>query len=187
MTLKHPLNDISVLDQFRLTAPVPGYPSDRRRFFVTQDRVQSAILYTVSAVLVSQTVAMYSFDDEALVTQLVHNYHSVPGGMSTLIVQDQSCYETSEGTRVAAPLIALRGSPKFRWSVGTSDQGNIMHLKSFVGDGAFTITGSTNWSNMGENDEDNECEVTINAVLAAELTARVEAIYTWQMANCHQP
>ncbi len=183
----HALSDISVLDQF-LAAPVPpGYPTDRRRLLVTVDQVQPAILYVVSAVTASQVVAMYSFDDATLAAQIVTNYHLVPGGLPTLVVQDQSCYQTPEGKRVAAPLVALRGQPNFRWSVGTSDKGNIMHLKSFVGDGAFTITGSTNWSNMGENAEDNECEVTIAAALAAQLTHRIEAIYAWQMANCPQP
>jgi phosphatidylserine/phosphatidylglycerophosphate/cardiolipin synthase-like enzyme len=181
------LTDLSALDQFA-AAPFPGdYPTDRRRLFVTVDRVQPAILYVVSAVTASQTLGIYSLDDEALVAQMVANYHSVPGGLPTLIVQDQSCYQTSEGARVAAPLVALRGQPNFRWSVGTSDKGEIMHLKSFVGDGTVTITGSTNWSNSGENDEDNECEIALNAALAAQLTAYVESVYTWQMANCRQP
>jgi phosphatidylserine/phosphatidylglycerophosphate/cardiolipin synthase-like enzyme len=142
----------------------------------------------VSAVTTSQTLAMYSMDSEPLVAQIVENYHSVEGGMPTLITQDQSCYRTNEGTRVAAPFLALRGSPNFRWAVGTSDKdSNISHMKAFVGDDSFTISGSTNWSGMGMNEEDNECEVTLNTVLAAQLTARIEAIYAWQIANCQQP
>jgi phosphatidylserine/phosphatidylglycerophosphate/cardiolipin synthase-like enzyme len=185
--MTQPLTDLTVLDQFRASQVSPGYPTDRRRLFVTQDKVQPAILFAVSSASVSQTVAMYSFDDKALVAQLIANYHGLPGGMPTLIVQDQSCHKTPEGTAVAAPLLALRGQPNFRWSVGTSDKGQIMHLKSFVGDGLWTITGSTNWSNSGENDEDNECEFTLGAALAAQLEARIEAIYAWQIANCTQP
>jgi hypothetical protein len=73
-----------------------------------------------------------ALDDEALVAQMVANYHSVPGGLPALIVQDQSCYQTSEGARVAAPLAALHGQPNFRWPVGTSGKGEIMHLEPFV-------------------------------------------------------
>jgi phosphatidylserine/phosphatidylglycerophosphate/cardiolipin synthase-like enzyme len=181
------LTDLSVLDQFAAVPFPADYPEDRRRLFVTVDNVPAAIAYAVGSVKVTQALCMYSLDDEGLVELLVANYHSVEGGMPTLITQDQSCYETSEGTRVATPLLALRGQPNFRWSVGTSDKGQITHNKTFVGDGAFTITGSTNWSKMGESEEDNECEFSLSAALAAQLTARIEAVYAYQIANCRQP
>jgi len=183
----HPLTDLTGLDAYRSKPLLPGYPTDRRRLFATQDDVHGALMLAVSSVTVSQTLAMYSLDDAALVAQVVANYHAAPGGMPTLVVLDESCYKTNEGTRTAAPLLALRGQPNFRLSVGTSDKGGIQHLKSFVGDGAFLVTGSTNWSKSGESTECNELEVAINAVLAAELTAYIESAYSWQMANCPQP
>ncbi len=181
------ITDVSILDQY-LAVPVPaGYPTDRRRMFVTVDQVQAAIYAAVAATRISQVVAVYSFDEEPMVAQLVANYHSIPDGLPTLIVQDRSCYETSEGTRVSAPLVALRGQPNFRWSVGTSDRGEIMHMKSAALDGLLCITGSTNWSKSGECEEDNECEFALNTALATQLTARIEQIYRWQMAHCPQP
>ena len=181
------LTNLAVLDQYA-AEPFPAtYPPGRRRFFVTVDQVQDAILHVVSSVSVSQTLSMYSLDSAPLVEQMVTNYHSIPGGMPTLITQDSSCYRTSEGTRVAKPFVDLIGAPNFRWAVGTSDKGNISHIKSFVGDGSFVISGSTNWSNMGMSEEDNEMEVSIDAALATQFTARVNGQYEWMMANCQQP
>ena len=62
----HPLDDLSVLDQFAAVPFPPDQPVDRRTFYAPIDDVHGALVYVIESAQRSIVVAMYGFDDDEL-------------------------------------------------------------------------------------------------------------------------
>ena len=58
-----------------------------------------------------------------------------------------------------------------------------MHLKSGVIDGTVVFTGSTNWSDSGEEKQDNSLTVVISPAEASQFSARFSAIHAYQKGH----
>ena len=180
----HPLADLSVLDQFAARPFAPGYPADHLTFNSPTDNVEGAVAFVVGAATTSQTLAMYSLTHPALIAAFVAQ---VKAGLPSLAVLDSSEFASENEQRQLAPLLACRGMPNFRMSVGTAPDGSdISHWKVYVADASVIITGSFNWTESACR-ENNQCTVGIWPSDAALMTAQIEAAYAWQMAHETQP
>ena len=173
----HPLTDISVLDQFAAVPFSPGYPTDRRTFFSPVDDVHTALVYIIGAAVTSLDIAMYGFDDQDLVNILVPKMQD-PNIAVRLTLDSSQANGVHE-----KQLLATTGLVNTDISVGTSEKDAIMHLKAGVIDGTVYFSGSTNWSASGEEKQDNQLTVAISPIECIQLSARIDAIHAYQLAN----
>jgi len=174
--MTHPLDSLAGLDQFAAQAFAPGYPPNRRTLYAPIDDVHGALLWLLSQAQLSVTMAMYAFDDEALVNALL----TLAGnGVALSIALDSS----QAAGRYEAQLLTASALGQLDATVGTSERGAIMHLKEGVIDGTVRFSGSTNWSHSGEDLEDNELTVEIEPAVAQAATTRIEAIRAYQRAH----
>ena len=59
-------------------------------------------------------------------------------------------------------------------AIGTSIKHAISHLKVCIIDGVYTVSGSTNWSLGGEEDQDNEVTISDDPIRAAQFRAQLD-------------
>jgi phosphatidylserine/phosphatidylglycerophosphate/cardiolipin synthase-like enzyme len=60
---------------------------------------------------------------------------------------------------------------------GRSEKNAIMHLKTGVMDGLDCFSGSTNWSESGEDKQDNELSFTRHPMIAFRLRHKIDLIH----------
>ena len=176
----HPLSDISVLDRFAAKPFAPGYPTDRRTLFSPVDQVHPALLFILGSAQTSIDLAMYAFTDAAMNTAVTA---AAGRGVHVRLTLDSSQFKDDDERQKLASLLDATGVD---YSIGTSEKGAIMHLKSGVIDGTVLFTGSTNWSESGEWDQDNSLTVTIAPAEASRFVARFSAIHAYQQSQGSQ-
>lgn len=175
--MTHPLADISVLDQFAAAPFPPGYDTDRRTFFSPVDQVHEALIFLLNSAQTTINLAMYAFTDPTLNQVLT----SATGrGVTVKLTLDSSQFKDDNERNKLESLLSAAGVDV---SIGTSEKGAIMHLKSGVIDGTVVFTGSTNWSDSGEELQDNSLSVSISPAEASQFSTRFDAIHAWQLAH----
>lgn len=167
----HPLDDLSVLDQFAAVPFPPDQPVDRRTFYAPVDDVHGALVYVIESAQRSIVVAMYGFDDDELAAAILSKLRDA--GVYVQLTLDSS----QAGGVHERTLLTEYPFPASTVAVGRSERGAIMHLKTVVIDGTIVVRGSTNWSAGGETLQDNELTVEASASSAAVATARIGAIH----------
>ena len=173
----HPLDDLGVLDQFGSTPLPPGYPSDRRTFFSPVDDCHGALIYLLANAQSSIDLAMYAFTDVVLCQTIVA---AVMRGVKVRLTLDWSQFSSDKEIVKLHNLLTAAGVDV---TIGTSERGQIMHLKSGVIDGTIVFTGSTNWSTSGEELQDNSLTVFLSPYEAVQFRARFDGIHAYQKAH----
>jgi phosphatidylserine/phosphatidylglycerophosphate/cardiolipin synthase-like enzyme len=173
----HPLSDISVFDKFAAEPFAPGYDSNRRTLFSPDDDVHGALQFLLNSAQQSIDLAMYAFTDPTLNQVLTA---CATDGIKVRLTLDSSQFKDDREQQKLETLLTAAGVD---YSVGTSEKGAIMHLKSGVIDGTVLFTGSTNWSDSGEELQDNSLTVSISPAEAAQFTARFSTIHTYQQSH----
>ena len=167
----HPLDDLSVLNQFAAAPFPPGYPANFRRFFSPIDDVPGALRYVIGAAQRSLTICVYGFDDDALADIIKQKLEAENVAVSLTLDSSQA------GGVHERVLLAREDYPNSIIAIGRSERGAIIHDKLAVVDGVIAVTGSTNWSVGGETAQDNECSVSADPVDSAVVSARILAIH----------
>lgn len=167
----HPLTDLSVLDGFKAAPFPPGYPTSQRSFYAPVDNIHGALLYLIGAAQKSLVVAMFGFDDADLAAAVKAKL-AAPGCFVQLTLDSSQSGGNHERT-----LLTQEAYPASSIAVGDSEDGAIMHLKEIIIDGVILVTGSTNWSGSAESKQDNQLTVIIDAYVASEARARIDAIH----------
>lgn len=167
----HPLDDLTVLDQFKAAPFPPGYPATHRLFYSPVDDVHGCLGYVIQQAQKSLVIAMFGFDDPALAA-IVKTKMEDP----TIFVQLTLDSSQAAGAH-EKEILSQENYPATSVAIGKSEKGAIMHLKQFIVDGVIVGTGSTNWSGSGEEKQDNQLAITMDGYIAAEARARIDTIH----------
>ena len=166
------LKSISDLQQFRAAPFVEGFPDDRITLFSPVDQVHQALLSVVKSATQSLIVAMYGYDDDDLHAAILEKLND-----EKVLVQITLDSSQAAGKHEAALLAGADTFPASSIAIGRSEKGAIMHMKMVIVDGLDIVTGSTNWSDGGENKQDNQLTVLRDDKLSALCSARIGAIH----------
>ena len=173
--MSHPLSDISVLDQFASAPFPPGYDPAMRTLFSPIDDVHGALQFLLNNAQTSIDICMYAWTDPTL-NQVITA--CATDGIKVRLTLDSSQFKDDDEKDKLASTLSAAGVDV---SIGTSEKGGaICHLKSGVIDGTVTFTGSTNWSDSGEEEQENSLTVFISPAVATQFATRFSAIHAYQ-------
>ncbi len=160
------------LGRFKQAQSFPhGYNREYLTFYAPRDTgVHQVLLWALLQAKSSVAINMYGFDDQQLVAVLRH--HAETPQMLVTLSLDSS----EAGVKIEAELLALLRNdlPGNSIAVGRSEKHAISHDKLLVVDGLFLVTGSTNWSFGGENEQDNQLTLTRDPIACAEARAVID-------------
>lgn len=157
------------LDQYKASkhAPDVEYPTCLRTFWSPVDDVHGALKAVIGSCRRSLVVAMYGYDDDelaAMIDSLLKN----PAIYVQITLDSSQAGGVHEKALLAKYSHEMTGNSV---AIGRSEKGAIMHRKCAIVDGAWRVTGSTNWSTSGETKQDNELTVVQSASACAEARA----------------
>jgi phosphatidylserine/phosphatidylglycerophosphate/cardiolipin synthase-like enzyme len=155
-----------------------GYPNDRRTFFSPRDRIHALLLSLIQSAQHSLVLNMYGYADPALDAAIREKL------ASDHVYVQMSLDKTQAAGKSEKAILSSWENNGYANSIaiGTSSVKHaISHLKVLIVDGVYTITGSTNWSFSGEEQQDNQLTIDRNAVVAAEMRARLDAIHDYML------
>jgi phosphatidylserine/phosphatidylglycerophosphate/cardiolipin synthase-like enzyme len=160
------------LGQFKQAQSFPhGYDRDYLTFYAPRDTgVHEVLLWTLLQAKSSVAINMYGFDDPQMVALL--RYHAKNPTMVVTLSLDSS----EAGGKLESELLTLLKNdlPGNSIAIGRSEKHAISHDKLMVIDGLYLITGSTNWSFGGENEQDNQLTLTRDPIACAEARAVID-------------
>jgi phosphatidylserine/phosphatidylglycerophosphate/cardiolipin synthase-like enzyme len=160
------------LGQFKQAQSFPhGYSREYLTFYAPRDPgVHNVLLWALLQAKASVAINMYGFDDPQLVAVLRH--HAANPQMVMTLSLDSS----QAGGRVEKALLeSMRNDlPGNSIAIGRSQKGAISHDKLLVVDGLYVVTGSTNWSFGGENEQDNQMTLCRDPIACAEARAVID-------------
>jgi len=169
--MTHPLGDLSCLDVYKTGGFAAGYPADSRTFYSPVDDLHGALLHMIGAARRELIVAMYGFNDAELADAIGAKLADPDCFVQLTLDKSQAA-----GAHEKA-LLARENYPKSSVAIGSSEHGRIMHMKVIVIDGAYLVTGSTNWSDAAEHLQDNELTIRSDVVAANEARIRIAHIH----------
>ena len=155
---------ISDLDQFKTTPLLRGYAPTMRTFYSPEDQVHEALKAVVGSCTSTIQVAMFGYDDDELAAML-------DGFLKNSAIYVQITLDKSQAGGVHEKAILAKYAHEMTGNsvaIGTSEASAIMHRKMVVVDGTWRISGSTNWSDSGEEKQDNELTILQDTVACVE-------------------
>jgi hypothetical protein len=160
------------LGQFKQAQSFPhGYSREYLTFYAPRDPgVHHVLLWTVLQAKSSIAINMYGFDDPHIVALLRH--HAANPHMIVTLSLDSS----QAGGKVEKELLQLLQNdiPGNSIAIGRSEKGAISHDKLMVVDGLYLVSGSTNWSFGGEDEQDNQLTLSRDPIACAEARAVID-------------
>jgi len=167
------LPSLSELDTFKAEGFTPGYPDTARTFYSPVDQVHEVLKALLASATKSVVVSMYGYDDDELDTVIRSKLES-----DKIFVQMSLDKSQAAGAHEKDILAKWQNDGVGNSiAIGRSEKNAIMHLKMVIIDGLDVVTGSTNWSTSGENDQDNQLTVIRDAQVAAEARTRLDIIH----------
>lgn len=175
--------DWNAMDKYR-GSPFPAqYPPDYRTYFSPRDPgVHELIVDLLKSARHSIVLNMFGFDDDEADA-------AIRDAMTHPDIYVQMSLDRSQAGGVhEKQILAKWPTSAFGTSVaiGTSAKHAISHLKVLIVDGLYVISGSTNWSLSGEQQQDNELTVHQNAVVAAQYRSVLDLNHSEMLRQMQQ-
>jgi len=160
------------LGRFKQAGRFPdGYSTTDLTFYAPRDPgVHAVIVWALLQATHSVAVNMYGFDDPQAAA-IIQSCTERPD-----IVVSLSLDKSQAGGLAEKPLLERFNHDLLGNSiaVGRSSRGAISHDKLVVVDGLYLITGSTNWSQSGEQLQDNQLTISRRPLAAAEARSIID-------------
>ncbi len=137
-------------------------------YFSPEDGTLEHILTAIGSAKQSIYFMAYSFTTDELAAALLERARN---GVTVKGVFDQDQYHTNAGTEYdtlynAGVDVLLDGNPR------------LMHHKVIIIDGQVVVTGSYNFSNNAEHNNDENTLIIYNSSIAAQYTAEFQKVYS---------
>lgn len=160
------------LGRFKQAGRFPdGYSTTDLTFYAPRDPgVHAVIVWALLQATHTVAVNMYGFDDPQ-VAAIIQGYTEDPDIVVTLSLDKSQAGGKSEKELLERFKHELIGNSI---AIGHSSRGAISHDKLVVVDGLYLITGSTNWSQGGEQLQDNQLTLSRVPLAAAEARAIID-------------
>jgi phosphatidylserine/phosphatidylglycerophosphate/cardiolipin synthase-like enzyme len=160
------------LGRFKQAGRFPhGYSTTDLTFYAPRDPgVHAVIVWALLQATHTVAVNMYGFDDPQ-VAAIIQGYTENPDIVVTLSLDKSQAGGKSEKELLERFKHDLIGNSI---AIGHSSRGAISHDKLVVVDGLYLITGSTNWSQGGEQLQDNQLTLSRVPLAAAEARAIID-------------
>lgn len=160
------------LGRFKQAGRFPdGYSTTDLTFYAPRDPgVHAVIVWALLQATHTVAVNMYGFDDPQ-VAAIIEGYTKNPDIVVTLSLDKSQAGGKSEKEILERFNHGLIGNSI---AIGHSSRGAISHDKLVVVDGLYLITGSTNWSQGGEQLQDNQLTLSRVPLAAAEARAIID-------------
>lgn len=160
------------LGRFKQARRFPdGYSTTDLTFYAPRDPgVHAVIVWALLQATHTVAVNMYGFDDPQ-VAAIIQGYTENPDIVVTLSLDKSQAGGKSEKELLERFKHELIGNSI---AIGHSSRGAISHDKLVVVDGLYLITGSTNWSQGGEQLQDNQLTLSRVPLAAAEARAIID-------------
>ena len=158
-------------------APWPdGYPAESATYFSPEDGpgIHRLIVDLINVARHSVVLNIYGYDDDDADAAL-HEKTADPN------VYFQMNLDSSQAGGVHERALLAKWNHQSvgtSIAIGRSAKHAISHLKVMIVDGLYVVSGSTNWSLSGEQQQDNQLTVTQNAVLAAQYRSILDVNHT---------
>lgn len=159
--------DWSALPSYKTDGRFPdGYPPNLGNFFSPKDGpgIHKLLVDLCSGARFSLVLNMYGYDDDDIDGAI-----RAKAADPNVFVQ-MSLDKSQAGGVHERVILAQWGNdhPGTSIAIGQSVKHAISHLKVLIVDGIYVVTGSTNWSLSGEEQQDNQVTLIRDAVVAAE-------------------
>jgi phosphatidylserine/phosphatidylglycerophosphate/cardiolipin synthase-like enzyme len=160
------------LGRFKQAGRFPdGYSTTDLTFYAPRDPgVHAVIVWALLQATHTVAVNMYGFDDPQ-VAAIIQSYTENPDIVVTLSLDKSQAGGKAEKELLERFKHDLIGNSI---AIGHSSRGAISHDKLVVVDGLYLITGSTNWSQGGEQLQDNQLTLSRVPLAAAEARAIID-------------
>jgi phosphatidylserine/phosphatidylglycerophosphate/cardiolipin synthase-like enzyme len=160
------------LARFKQAGRFPDqYSTTNLTFYAPRDPgVHAVIVWALLQATHTVAVNMYGFDDPQAAA-IIQGYTEQPDVAVTLSL------DKTQAAGVTAKEILGRFNHNMvgnSIAIGRSSRGAISHDKLLVVDGLYLITGSTNWSQGGEELQDNQLTISREPLAAAEARAIID-------------
>ncbi len=160
---------------------IDGLPPDERTLFSPYDGpgIHRLIVDVLQSAQQSIVLNMYGYDDDEADAAI-----RAKAAQANIYVQ-MSLDRSQAGGVHEKELLKSWNAEAFGTSIaiGTSSRHAISHLKVLIVDGVYTITGSTNWSLSGEEQQDNQLTISRNAAFAAQVRAVLDRNHAFMLAQ----
>jgi phosphatidylserine/phosphatidylglycerophosphate/cardiolipin synthase-like enzyme len=158
---------------------VDGLPADERTLFSPYDGpgIHRMIVDLLQSAQHSIVLNMYGYDDTEADSAI-----RAKAEQAQIYVQ-MSLDKSQAGGVHEAELLKAWNADAFGTSIaiGTSSRHAISHLKVLIVDGVYTVTGSTNWSLAGEEQQDNQITISKNPAFAGQCRAILDCNHAFML------
>jgi phosphatidylserine/phosphatidylglycerophosphate/cardiolipin synthase-like enzyme len=151
---------ITDLDQYMITPPPAGSLEMVRSLYSPIDGVHDALKAVIGSAQHSVVISMFGYDDDELAAIL-------DKALKDPRMYVQLTLDSSQAGGVHEKAILTRYGHEMTGNsiaIGRSEKGAIIHRKMVIVDGLWWIGGSTNWSDSGETQQDNELTIIRDAM-----------------------